>query len=404
MFIEPGQTLTVRYGWTIVGLYTLIHPALLNQFQFPLPFFIMRIVSNVLNALELSLENAARVSPFLWNGNSDLPSIEVILNIDTDILTCLPDFQQVDTTMKIITSLVSYMYSKLCIFSCHHLSSLQLQFYTQSSTAGERGTLTEVDFALDGQFVSNWVDLSSINSTDNSIIGSDTMFLRRDVRYVTEILLLPHYTVFISAPVILILVYLYAFSYIQENYNRLESQSFSLFVSLVLYLSFLGVATIFTEFYFWSNSNSMHITAKKCFMFLFVVIAILISLRFVIFVIYFIVTGKTTGWTHGKKCDFLFAVAIILLIPPGLFAIMWLIVCSYSTLLFGLAYPFHTFSLVVLHMACAYITIVAGTIIFAGVWKKTKKHKTIIIYLFFICGIPVYRCLFPDVCARIRSY
>ena len=93
-FIKPGQTLTVRYGWTIVGLYTLIHPALLNQLQFPLPFSILRLVS-------------ADYVPFLWNGYSSLPSVEVELNIDTDNLTCLPDTQQVDETMKTITSLVS---------------------------------------------------------------------------------------------------------------------------------------------------------------------------------------------------------------------------------------------------------------------------------------------------------
>ena len=102
-FIEPGQTLTVRYGWTIIGLYTLIHPALLNQIQFPLPFSVMRFVS------------ADSETPFLWNGHVSLPSVEVVLNIDTDNLTCLPDTQQVDEIMKMITSLVSY--NKHCPFS-----------------------------------------------------------------------------------------------------------------------------------------------------------------------------------------------------------------------------------------------------------------------------------------------
>ena len=96
VFIEPGRTLTVRYVWTIVGLYTLIHPALLNQLQFPLPFSIMRLVT-------------ADNVPFLWNGYHALPSAEVELNIDTGNLTCLPDTQQVDETMKTITSLVSCM-------------------------------------------------------------------------------------------------------------------------------------------------------------------------------------------------------------------------------------------------------------------------------------------------------
>ena len=47
-------------------------------------------------------------TPFLWNGHVSLPSVEVVLDIDTDNLTCLPDTQQVDEIMKMITSLVSY--------------------------------------------------------------------------------------------------------------------------------------------------------------------------------------------------------------------------------------------------------------------------------------------------------
>ena len=95
-FIKPAQTLTVRYGWTIIGLYTLIHPALLNQIQFPIPLSVMSLVS-------------ADDVPFLWNGHLSLPAIKMDLNIDTDNLTCLPDSQQIDEIMKAITSLVSYL-------------------------------------------------------------------------------------------------------------------------------------------------------------------------------------------------------------------------------------------------------------------------------------------------------
>ena len=111
VFIEPGQTLTVRYGWTIVGLYTLIHPALLNQLQFPLPFSIMRLVS-------------ADNVPFLWNGYHSLPSAEVELNINTDNLTCLPDTLQVDETMKTITSLVSSTLLEIIIIIVNYAASI----------------------------------------------------------------------------------------------------------------------------------------------------------------------------------------------------------------------------------------------------------------------------------------
>ena len=270
---------------------------------------------------------------------------------------------------------------------------MQLQFYTQSSTNGGGGTLSEVDFALDGQFVSNWVDLSSINSTDNNIIGSDTVFLRRDVGDVTEVLLLPHYTVFISAPVILFLVCLYAFSYMQENYSRLESQSFPLLISLFMCLSFFGVVTILSELSSWDSLNPPHIKAKYSFVFFFITVAILIFLTVVISVIYFIAAGKTTGWTLEKQYNFIYAAVILLLIPPGLFAILWFIICSYSTLLFGLAYPLHTFSLVVLHMAFVYVIIVAYAIVIGGVWKKTKKRRVLLFIVSLCVFLVLYICL-----------
>ena len=94
IFIDPQRDLALRYGWTVIGMYTLIHPALLNQLQFPLPFSIMRLV-------------ASDGVPFLWNGYQSLPSAEVVLNIDPSNLTCLPDTIQLDETMQTVTSLVS---------------------------------------------------------------------------------------------------------------------------------------------------------------------------------------------------------------------------------------------------------------------------------------------------------
>ena len=268
---------------------------------------------------------------------------------------------------------------------------LQLQFYAQSG--GSEGTLTEVDFALNGQFVSNWIDLISINSTDNSIIGSDTVFLRRNISDVTAVLLLPHYTVFISAPVILLLVCLYTFSYMQENYSRLESQTFPLLTSLFLCLSSFGIITILSELSSWDSSSPPHIKTKYVFVFFFVGIDILVFFIVAFAVMYIVAAGKTTGWTHAKQNNFLFSSAILLLLPPGLFAILWFIICSYSTLLFSLAYPLHTFSLAVLHMAFVYVIIVVYAIVIAGVWKKTKKRTTIICFILLCLFLVVYICL-----------
>ena len=158
-------------------------------------------------------------------------------------------------------------------------------------------------------------------------------------------------------------------------------------------LSLFGVVTILSELLSWDSLNPPHSKAKYYFVFFFITVAILIFLTIVTAIICIIAAGKTTGWTLAKQHNFLFATVVLLLIPPGLFAILWFIICSYSTLLFGLAYPLHTFALVVLHMAFVYVIIVAYAIVIADVWKK-GKNIYISITLCVVCVFLVlYICL-----------
>ena len=195
------------------------------------------------------------------------------------------------------------------------------------------------------------------------------MFLRRDVGMVTSVLLLAHYTVFISAPVVLFLVVFFFVRYMLENYHKMEIQSFPLVISLFAFLSFFGVVTVLSELGSWNNLNPDHIKAKYAFVFFFVVIAILEFIVIVTGVIVYVAIGKTDGWSFKQQLNLFLSAVVLLLIPPGLFAILWFIICSFATLLFGLAYPLHTFSLVVLHMAFVYIIIVVYAIVIAGIWK-----------------------------------
>ena len=91
--LNTTGTVTLRYGWTSIGIYTLIYPALLNQLQIQLPLVLMRI-------------DVAGAFPFLWNGYNQLPSINLHLSIPTENLSCLPSNSQVDGVMKTLTSLV----------------------------------------------------------------------------------------------------------------------------------------------------------------------------------------------------------------------------------------------------------------------------------------------------------
>ena len=86
----------IRYGWTTIGIYTFIHPALLNQLQVQLPFAIMKI----------NMESNTTADPFLWDGYSLLPSADIHLNILSDNLTCPPPMSQVDEILRTVTSLV----------------------------------------------------------------------------------------------------------------------------------------------------------------------------------------------------------------------------------------------------------------------------------------------------------
>ena len=86
-------TVALRYGWTSIGVYSYIHPALLNQLQIQLPFYVLRTFVN-------------NNHPFLWNGYNQLPSIHLYLSIPITNLTCLPYTDQLDGVIKRLASLV----------------------------------------------------------------------------------------------------------------------------------------------------------------------------------------------------------------------------------------------------------------------------------------------------------
>ena len=99
--VYSNATIQLRYGWTTIGVYTFIHPALLNQMQIQLPFTVLRGVTDGF--------------PFLWDGHNHLPNTNLHLFISTNGLSCIPCNSQLDGVMKTLTSLVSstLMFTKL---------------------------------------------------------------------------------------------------------------------------------------------------------------------------------------------------------------------------------------------------------------------------------------------------
>ena len=92
--LNTSGIVTLRYGWTTIGIYTFIHPVLLSQLQVQLPFAVMRLASH---------HNA----PFLWNGHNQLPSASIHLTVSNENLTCHPGDSEVDGALRTLTSYVS---------------------------------------------------------------------------------------------------------------------------------------------------------------------------------------------------------------------------------------------------------------------------------------------------------
>ena len=95
---NTSRNVTLRYGWTNIGIYTFIHPVLLGLLQVQLPFAIMRLASH---------HNV----PFLWNGHNQLPSASIHLTVSKENLTCLPVQSEVDGALKTLTSHVSQYFT-----------------------------------------------------------------------------------------------------------------------------------------------------------------------------------------------------------------------------------------------------------------------------------------------------
>ena len=101
-----SKPLIYQYGWTTIGLYKYIHPALLNQLQPQMPFVIMQITQLTINPFSylLARDPEAVDIPFLWDGCSSLPSVTLDLSVPLDDLTCLPARTEVDAALKTLTN------------------------------------------------------------------------------------------------------------------------------------------------------------------------------------------------------------------------------------------------------------------------------------------------------------
>ena len=88
------------FGWSISGVYSVVHPALLRMLQPQFPFVILFIVQK----LSKDIKNKD-FQALMWDGLTTLNGIE--LNLIDLTLDCVPSDEQLQGTLHRITSLVS---------------------------------------------------------------------------------------------------------------------------------------------------------------------------------------------------------------------------------------------------------------------------------------------------------
>lgn len=95
-----GNETTVVYGWTSSGVFTVVHPLVLNFMQMQLPFGLLRIFYELLGS-----DRGPEAQTFLWDGTYDLPTLRIHLHIPS--LPCIPSDDIFMSALKDFNSLVS---------------------------------------------------------------------------------------------------------------------------------------------------------------------------------------------------------------------------------------------------------------------------------------------------------
>ena len=103
--LSPNET-AVIFGWTSNGIFTVVHPLVVNFMQMQLPFVLLRIFYYVLES-----ERGPEAQTFLWDGTYDLPTLQINLTISSR--PCIPDEYMFMSALKDFNSLVSIINTDL---------------------------------------------------------------------------------------------------------------------------------------------------------------------------------------------------------------------------------------------------------------------------------------------------
>ena len=279
---------------------------------------------------------------------------------------------------------------------------IQLEFYaTRERHVGDSQIISaEANYAIDGQYVSNWPWIDLPNECKNSSWDSNTstkfLFLNPNVTIEGDRLKsIQNLTLIFVDVIAVVLVYLLHKLLLQNeiisNISDKNSQPFVLFIGFLLCTFTLGIWLIVAELLSWNmHSRPTDLNNHLKIILPLIVIFVMIDLFILI-----VVDNKINPFKHTEmKLLYTFLLTIIVFSVPIFlfyFELLWIIASSFDTLLFALAYPVYFITLGVLHIAFVFVEFIFFSFIVSEVLWLTKKFKNIICFrISFFCLMLIY--------------
>ena len=97
---------SVVFGWTSSGIFTVVHPLVINFMQMQLPFVLLRIFYTALES-----DRGPEAQTFLWDGTYELPKLHINLTISN--LPCIPSERTFMSALSDFNSMVSPKYKPM---------------------------------------------------------------------------------------------------------------------------------------------------------------------------------------------------------------------------------------------------------------------------------------------------
>ena len=155
------------FGWTNRGMYKIFHASIINQLRFQLPFLVLQISEDIHNLTE-----EYDVDAFLWDGEMQLPSVNLSLTVDLPIneYDCICDplkypiepalgeltewvslFSYVSETKYVIGASLSEPHINAPlhrIFLCIHVSAMSVSFTPRLSHPGSPRSVYALKYSV----------------------------------------------------------------------------------------------------------------------------------------------------------------------------------------------------------------------------------------------------------------